>query len=459
MRKYLVLAVLMLALVAMPAYASVQNVKISGGINSMFVHRANWDFGANTAGDEVQDVFLTRTKLRVDANLTDNVDAVIGLINERVWDDQTDSNTDIDLNEAYVTLREMLYSPLTVIVGRQRFAYGNKLIIGNGSDKNSDWIGVVNELSAQEAWDAIRMILDYDPLTIEMFYSKANAAANTVAFAANGRDDIEFYGINTSYDVGDSMNTQVESYFFAKYDKRNSDLNDNNIPNDTVYVPGIRVSTNPLEGLNLQGEIALQKGTRSSTTVSNQQKRDAYAYQFMSTYAVPVLEEYNPVVSYNYTLLSGDADPSSVDNGAGAQASGETWTGWDPMAESQAGGMMINGLFSYTGCQVHTVALQANPIEDVTTKFMFTGLYLDKRSHLGSAGSLTTVMPDSSTPGTVIVADEKHLGNEFDLATTWNYTEDVKIGANLGMFIPGKAFNGNNKKTATQAIFNVDMSF
>ena len=74
---------------------------------------------------------------RADADLTDNVSTTIALINERAWGDTTNVSTDIDLLLAYVTLREMLYSPLTVVVGKQAFHYGNSFIIDSAGANNA----------------------------------------------------------------------------------------------------------------------------------------------------------------------------------------------------------------------------------------------------------------------------------------------------------------------------------
>ena len=46
------------------------------------------------------------------------------------------NDTKVQLYLASVTMRELLYSPLTVTVGRQVFNYGNGLIIGDGGPNN-----------------------------------------------------------------------------------------------------------------------------------------------------------------------------------------------------------------------------------------------------------------------------------------------------------------------------------
>src|SRR3989338_10636780 len=125
---------LLAAFVAMPAAASVQNVKVGGSIDSTWLIRNNFDLGLNVIGDETQNLFITQTMLTIDADLTDNVSTTVHLINERAWNqkDATADDSDIDLHLAYVTLREMLYSPLTVVVGRQAFSYGNSFIVDAG---------------------------------------------------------------------------------------------------------------------------------------------------------------------------------------------------------------------------------------------------------------------------------------------------------------------------------------
>ena len=70
---------LLVAFVAMPAMASVQNVKVSGSIDSTWLIRDNFDLGASIIADEGQNLFITQTMLMVDADLTDNVSTTVSL--------------------------------------------------------------------------------------------------------------------------------------------------------------------------------------------------------------------------------------------------------------------------------------------------------------------------------------------------------------------------------------------
>src|ERR1700675_1683704 len=75
----------------------------------------------------------------------------------------------------------------------------------------------------------------------------------------------DVYGLNANYQLSDSMNTVLETYFFARLNgNRNfaayASPGVTTNKGDTLYVPGLRASTNPVKGLNISGEIAWQLG-------------------------------------------------------------------------------------------------------------------------------------------------------------------------------------------------------
>ncbi len=477
MKKYLMLAALVLAVAAAPASASVQNVKVSGSIDSTWLYRDNFDLGeSNTNIEDVkQNLFITQTLLRVDADLTDNVAATVQLINERVWEtDPGSANSDIDLNLAFVTLREMLYSPLTVIVGRQVFSYGNSFIMdatgaNNLAPSDSGISSAAQDLTKQTALDAVRLIFDYNPLTLEFMYSKVDPGTVAQTFDNNG-DDKDLFGANATYELGDAMNTEVEAYFFAQIDKSTRKLSSNSSKinkSDTIYIPGFRASTNPIEGLNIQAELAWQRGNKVVTTTESSAnvQRKAFAAQFIANYQVPVAEAYNPVVNYTFTHVSGDSNPgnypsSGYSSTASGPASGDTYTAWDPFYEAQGGGTIYNALFDLTNLQIHSVSLQVNPLEDVTTTLRWTGLWLDKE--LDSAAGVNTFtlrQPDGTTNAVSANTGKTELGYEVDFETIYDYTEDVQFGASFGWFVPGDVFASANDSMASQAIVHGNVNF
>ncbi|MBU1125849.1 MAG: alginate export family protein, partial [Candidatus Omnitrophica bacterium] len=195
-RLIMILALALVAGLTCAAYAEVQNVKISGDITVMAVSRNNLDLvktpttdgGAGSAVstaayDDKEEDLLSITRVRLDADLTDNVSTTVRLLNERNWNGESAAGTsesnrniglatanavdeqDLDLDLAFVTLKEFLYSPLTLTVGRQELRFGNGWIVGdpdtNGAALRSHL--AEGDLSARKSFDAIRATLDYDP--------------------------------------------------------------------------------------------------------------------------------------------------------------------------------------------------------------------------------------------------------------------------------------------------------
>jgi hypothetical protein len=335
--KKIVLTLLAVALMALPAAASVQNIKVSGDVDSTWLVRDQFDLGAQglVTNDKqfYQNMLVTQTRLRVDSDLTDNVSATIGLINERVWgedNEETYGNNDVDLNLAYVTLREMLYSPLTVIVGRQQFVYGNAFVIASGgmSDSLSGGLrGVAGDMSKRNAADAVRMVFDYSPLTIDVVATKV--ASNNLLGVGSQDDDIDLFGMNANWELGDDSGTVLETYFWAKIDQSVKD-DALGVKADTVYMPGLHLAANVLDGLSVSAEVAYQFGNKNYGTAQSADRKAAGA-QLMANYMVPLesTKSWSPVLTTAYTYVSGDSDPSDLT---------DDYEGWDPMFEDQCGG-------------------------------------------------------------------------------------------------------------------------
>jgi len=459
MRK-LFLTLLAVAFIALPAYASVQNIKVSGDIDSTYLFRRNFDFGLSTKGDEYQSLFLTQTRLRVDSDLTDNVAATVALINERVWgrtiatSEQT-TEQGIDINLAYVTLKEMLYSPLTVVIGRQNFRYGNSLIIdsmglNNQAPASSGLNNIAEDLSKASAFDSIRAILDYNPLKIELAFVELDPGRTLLG---TSELDQELYGGNATYEFGDPMKSLVEGYVWYRVDKHAQEGAAGEKA-DTIKVVGTRGSINPIERLNLQAEVAWQGGNKVVDT-NIYKPREAWITQGIANYQIPVLDKYKPVAGYVFTMATGDV--SDADDATGH------YTAWDPMFENQAGGKIYNALFPLSNVVAHEVNLSAVPVEDLTAAVSLTGLWL-QRKYPGD-DLIGLLQPDGLGIGASSLDTKKEntfLGKELDLVLTYDYTEDVQLGANIGWYFPGSVFTqlgSKNSDTAKQLLLNCLVKF
>lgn len=411
MVKKLMLAIAMLALVAAPAFASVQNVKVSGDLKTTSVLRSNFTDVAYSNGKDSQNVILSQVGLNIQADLTDNVSTMIRMTNERLWG-ITDGNG-VNLDTAYVTMKEMLYSPLTVTVGRQPLAYGNQFLVGKSPVYNA--VKDVNDLTGGINFDAVKAVLSYDPLTVDLFAAKVSEGTST---GLNDKDDANLFGINANYKLGDKMNTVVEAYTFAKMDKTAAIAE-----TKKLYVPGLRLSTNPIEGLNVQLEGAYQLGNAGANETIH-----AYGLQGMVNYALPVMKDMKPVLSAGYTYLSGDKD------GIGKK------TDFQPVYDNQFNDRIFDAMGEAdTNVKIAEVAFELTPVQDITTKL--------------------TVYNLSSVKKTALTDSSRKIGNEVDLDVSYAYTEDVKFGVSAGLFVPGKANGSTKQDNASQVLSSVQVLF
>lgn len=458
MKKRMLLALLLVAFMAVPAFAAVQNVKVGAYIDSTYLFRENFDFGVETAGDEYQSLFFTQTQVRIDADLTEKVAATIALINERVWESsQTAASTDVDLNLAYLTLREIFGSNATIMIGRmgEGWRYGNGFVwdatgANNVAPGDSGLSTVARDLTRQTALDGVRAIFDLNPLTVDLVFAVIGAGDTDLD---NNETDNYVYGTNVNYQLNDERNTEVEGYFWYRVDK-STKLGGEGRKADILKIIGARFSTNPLDGLNIQGEAAVQGGNDVIATNNNRTRR-AYGLQAIVNYQLPVMQEYNPVAQYVYTKVSGDSDPTTDTD--------EESTGWDPFFEGQAGGKIYNAIFDLTNAHIHTGSLSFNPMQDLTATLSATLLWLEAPLHgtgAGDIGTLAIRQPDATALLSLDAeAGETYLGKEFDFDLVYDYTEDVQFGLSYGWFFPGTVFALSNSDAPKQFLLNVDVAF
>ena len=451
------IAVLALALVAglafSPAYAEVQNVKVSGDIIASGVARNHFNLAAGAAGDKKnidQSLFMTQTRVRIDADLTDNVMATVRLINERVWNGQNDTNSsgsdNINLDLAYVTLKEFLYSPLTLTIGRQEMSFGNSLIIGR-AQVPSGKINIPTDLTERKAFDAIRATLDYDPLVVDLIYAKVNSQDTT------RKNDTNLAGINATYALNKKVN--LSAYYFLKSDNNDSVSTGATVSTskgkaDKVNTLGVLVSATPIDNLTMSLEGAYQFGKNDGATDTSltYNRHKAYAIQAMADYTFAKVKM-TPKIGASYTYLSG--------NKTGVESSER---GWDPMFYDQKLGNIAYALLDFSDLSVYNLRASCKPVEDVTLSMVYG--YFDMASKKNTGWTYTSSHfyngTDRYFSDASLRADKRHLGDEIDVTATYDYTEDVQFGLTAGVFVPGKVWN-IEKQTATQLIGSMKVIF
>jgi opacity protein-like surface antigen len=230
---------------AMPASAAVQSIKVGGDITIRGIYRDNLDFmNSRNNSDNSESWIMSQTRIWVGAELTDNVSAVIRLLNERDWDSYS-SASPVDLDLAYIKLKDLLVPGLTATLGRQEILLGKGFVVGNVSGRYGDFSTIrAGDLTARKSFDAWR--LDYEvgtaPVAVTLFDAKLDETASS-------NHDLDLWGINVGYKTD---NLKLEGYVLL-YDKQTGNQ-------ANLYTFGARIDHNVIPGLNYNIEAALQQG-------------------------------------------------------------------------------------------------------------------------------------------------------------------------------------------------------
>lgn len=440
------------------AFAAVENIKISGDITAQGIARdLNMGAGDLTDGMDTyyhrkQEQFgLSQVRLKFDADLTENVSAVVQLLSERLWGQQDwyNDNTQIDLSLAYVEMKEFFHKSLTLVIGRQNLYYGNGLIIGDPTTNQVDpgYFAPAGDLSLRKSFDAAKAIIDLSPFVIDLVYASVYQRGNG-AGTTDRNDDVDLVGTNIAYQWG-TLNGLSEGYFFTTV----------NSPADAgvdttksiINTVGTRLQFDPIEHLTLGGEIAYQFG-KDNQDAGTDVQRSAWAAQVMGEYKF--LNSYNARIGSSYSYFSGDKNTDDKKNKA-----------WDPLFEDQTPAEIVNILCSNSNAHVLRAYGSFMPREDITLGALYCWVRMaekvDSDYYVTPDGGPTN-FGDSSTTGTIVYnvdPDKRHFGDEVDLWGAYDYTEDVQFKLIGALFVPGSYFTKENNENAYSVRGSVKVSF
>jgi len=453
------------------AYAEVQNIKVSGDFNMKTITHHDYDLkrkqnnghivgtSNGISDDDNEDFLLSTLHINVDADLTDNVSTSVRLLNQRKWDAFAAGVDQITIDNAYVTLKEFLYSPLTLVVGRQNLHYGSQFIVGDGLLNDPEGVfpdttpGAESQLNGREfsafnAFDAVRAILDFSPLTIEGVYAKVNET--------NVPDNDEtLFGVYGTWKA-DRWDATVEPYWFYKDDESGAKtvtVNDANAIGATarayevnrVHTVGLRLTGSPVENLKLSGEGAHQFGTLIDTTAGAnwvERNRSAWAANLYANYTwarVP----WTPATGAGWTYYSGNT-ARGTSFAADGRDRNDTFNAWDPVYRGSFTTFIQDFLSGadapgnlYTTFDANDTNASTNrhllygdaklvPMKDVTLWARYTHARFDKAPRPGRS---------------------HHAGDEVDLKALYDYTEDVQLNVFGGWFFPGAYYDQPESNT------------
>ncbi|MCX7917528.1 MAG: alginate export family protein, partial [bacterium] len=378
----ILIAVMMVGIIT-PAFSAVENVKVGGDIAIWGVLRG--EFSSST---ERTHFFQTAARVYVSADLSDNVSAMVRVLNERTWAFQ-EENFNIDLDLAYIKVSDLLTPGLSLTVGRQEIQLGEGLVVGSRYEAYDYPVNLAaTDLGVRKAFDAVR--LDYAasgfPLNITAFMSK-------IGEAYDQKKDADLYGVDVGLKLADMANVDV--YYVKKMDRA---------ADDTLDTVGVRVVSGlpAVEGLSLKAEFAKQFGDKPNVDYSG------WALLAGFEYKLPVSME--PKIKLNYARYSAD---DSATNGE--------YEGWQLVFPANIG--------SRIGPILYAKKIQEENLQTLNLGFSFKPV--EKVSVSIDAYWDRFLQP---------VLGTKNIGWEVDLGIDWAITEDLTLGISGGKIFGGDVF-------------------
>lgn len=212
-----------------PAPKWYESVKISGMVRVRPEIKDNFNFDTDNKYNFVgQKVWLTAEK-----EFADKSRAVITLQDVRIWGGQNPSITDTgterqatDVREAFLQLKNFLWSPFELKVGRQKLEYGEQMFVGA-----LDWANVGRSFDgAKLTWDTEKNNLQVFGTMIQAWRSND---LNNAASTANTKN-MYFSGIYNAWKIHRAF--MLDAYLFAR-NEEGADRHANQL-----YTYGLRFS-------------------------------------------------------------------------------------------------------------------------------------------------------------------------------------------------------------------------
>lgn len=399
-------------------FADVQNIRIGGDIRIRAYELI--DTGPDNAADE--SFISQRTLISCEADLEDHVLVVATLRAEGLWGVSDESfeassgagtglfgsgrvnrGTDVGINEAYVQLNELFYSPATLKLGRQYLHYGRGLILSN--------------VEQEYNYDAARLVLDYYPLVVDIVYAKlAEAAFFGAPFGPT--HDIDMIFVNGRYEMADSVLKDIEGYIGYQITSGVPAFE----PPSPIII-GVRADLNFNENLQGSIEAAYETGSGAGPT---EPSLSAFLINTGVTYTLADSHG-SPSFNFNYTYASG-----------GAPSSGDNFVPWFDYVDG------YNGyLFAPALANIHIFNVGASmKVYENTTLALQAYYYLkaDDAGAVSGNGNIDFGGIDGFAP----FGSDSEVGSEIDVILGYDYSKDVRLQLIYAAFVPGTGIHGTS---------------
>jgi len=373
------------------------------------------------------------------------------------YSDDRQNSYAVNVDLAYIELKEFLYSPLTLRIGRQDLWFGRGFVIGANMQTPGNTL-FDQEYTAFRAFDAVRATLDYDPWTIDLVYSKISEEN------MSSDDDVDLWGANVGY-VFDSFNADAEAYWFWKRSRNpGSTAYGATIPSlmqpigrlhNDVHTFGARTSFDPIDTITINVEGAYQTGNFILANQVAARVRSAWAVDAgIEVRHFADMFPWKPVVGFEFIYYSGEEDALNA-----AAATTGKYGAWDKMFRGKfdtaireyqewyytlcAANQVQVGTPGYTNELQILVSGSIEPTDSLTIEALYAHFWFDNNPNQAVATK----------------SANKSIGDEVDITVTYDYTEDVSFNILAAWFFPGKFFVSPRNDCAADVVGTVKLSF
>ena len=428
-RIWLVIGLMVVGGFAASAVAEVQGIRLSGDIrlrgyllNSAGADVAGGTF-VQTAG--TAQFVVQRTRVTVAADLAEQVLAVVTLKAAGNWgqlsSDQAGRTWNIGVAEAFVQFRELFGTPATLAAGRQYLNYGTGLILSSFDQLYS--------------FDAGRLVLDYQPLTIDLVCAQTANDQSGAATPVGGQSDLVF--VNAKYEARGSVVPVVEGYFGWAPQSGSPQKFALSANSPSPLLVGLRADLALAEGLTASVEGAYEFGD-AGLPVGNTKNLSAFLANAVVKYRLQNVA-WAPVLNAAYTYAQG--------GGSGLR---HDFVPWFDMAPGYNGYVLAPAL---SNIQIFNLGAAVQPAANLTLAAQgYYYLRADSGSDVFSnpnadfggpafVNNLNNAIGAGSAAASILNARE--VGWEMDAIVGYDYSQAVRCQLVYGAFIPNaQSFQG-----------------
>jgi hypothetical protein len=423
-------------------FADVQNIRLSGDIRVRGYFLAKASILDTVVGNNNRtfDSFITqRTRVMVEADLEDHVLVVVTLKAEGMWGSYNESlestagagllvgpfrvnrGWDVGINEAYVQLSEIFFTPATLKLGRQKLHYGRGLILSSVDEEYN--------------FDAARLVLDFYPFVIDLVYAKGFEASlfgsggfGLPSLVGGSASDTDVYFANARYEMTDSFLKAVEIYAGWVDNNALASLG-GTIPwvpptagGASPVIVGARADLNLTEGLNLWAEAAYEFGVDGP--IAGGPGIDAWLINAGGQFALKDVQ-WTPMFNVNYTYASG--------GGTGFE---HYFRPWFDYVEGYNGYLFHPAL---ANLHIFNVGASVKPAENTTLSLQgYYYLKVDKDGFVISNPNVDFGLTGAvgGLGGVASGTGSREIGWELDTILGYDYSKDVRIQLVYAAFLP-----------------------